>query len=432
MTAPRHPRPSLILCACLLAGACVDSSLPGDDGGGGFPPPVDPPTIDVMPPEWTTLPGKTQTFSAIDPVSNQPLIWTAPGELSVVDQTSHSITLKSGKAKGTFELLVQSSVDPEVVGKAKVRVKGFGYSGTFTKVPGLAADQPMADVEVTRGTGPESDRRVFLATYELATGVSEVGVWDAGFTTQLASSPVAHFNPVQRPRLAADAHGNAYWIEQYFDPALMDRARAIQRLAADGTLTSLEWTPADLGGWQLVPGTDVACDDAGALYFLAEDGLANWVLRFADPFTAGALPEPVAPLAATGPQVRLAVDAEGRLLVAVDAGLERWTLPPGGAGVIVERLGDLDAAPVDLDADAQGNLYALFDTRVEVLDGDANELAALTKAEVGLPSKIPFEHLLGLGVDGEGDLRLVDDPLVDDPLLGASKLRTYALDVQQP
>jgi hypothetical protein len=432
MTLRSRPRPFSVLLGGLLAAACVDSSLPGDDGGGGFPPPTDTPTIDVLPAAWKTLPGRSQTFTAIDPVSNQPLVWSAPPELYVLDVQSHAITLGSGLPKGTFELHVASSVDPEVVGVAKIQVVPFGFSGTYTLMPGTAAEQPLADVAVTRGLVSKSERRVFLAVYDPVADASEVSVWDAGFTTLLDSVPDQHFNHVQRPRVAADAQGRVFWIEQYFDSVVGDRARGIVRRDVDGTLDTFEWTPAVAGGLQLVPGTDLACDDEGTLYFLAELGGANHVVRFDDPFAAGTLPVLVAPLAATGPQVQLAVDVQGRLLVAIDAQLERWTMPPGGSGVQVERLPDFGGAPRDLDVDAFGLLYAIFATRVDVLDDAAHVVGSLSKAEVGLPAKVPFEHLLGLGVHGEGDLRLVDDPVVDDPQLGASSLRTYALDVQEP
>ena len=431
MTAPTSLRLPLALMAGLLAGACVDSSLPGD-GGGGFPPPTGTPTIDVSPPEWTTLPGRSQVFTAIDPVSNQPLVWTAPDELFVLDVGSYAITLGSGKPKGTFELHVASSVDPEVVGVAKITVVPYGYSGTFALVPGMAAAQPQADVAATRGDAPAGERRVFLALYDPDAGTNSVGVWDAGFTTLLDSVSGLHFNPAQKPRVAADALGRVFWIEQWYDPSAASRMRELVRRNVDGTLERFTWTPAATGGLQLVPGTDLACDDDGTLYFLAEDGVSNLVVRFADPFAAGALPEVVAPLAAAGPQVQLAVDAQGRLLVAVDAALERWTLPPGGAGVEVEALADLGASPTDLDADALGGVYALFAKRVDVLDDAGHVVGSLAKASVGLPAKVPFEHLLGLGVDAQGNLRLADDPLVDDPQLGPSSLRTYALDVQGP
>ncbi|HVS17310.1 MAG TPA: hypothetical protein VMT18_01830, partial [Planctomycetota bacterium] len=381
---------------------------------------------------WKTLPGRSQTFTAIDPVSNQPLIWSAPPELFVLGVESHAITLGSGLPKGTFELHVASSVDPDVVGVAEIEVVPFGFSGTLLSLPGTAAEQPLADVAVTRGTLPSPERRVFLAVYDPVADASEVSVWDAGFTTLLDTVPDQNFNLVQRPRVVADAQSRAFWIEQYFDAVLVDRARGIVRRNVDGTLDTFEWTPAVTGGLQLVPGTDLACDDDGRLYFLAEFGAANYVVRFDDPFAAGTLPVLVAPLAATGPEVQLAVDAQGRLLVAIDAQLERWTLPPGGSGVEVERLADLGAAPRDLDVDGFGLMYAIFATRVDVLDDAAQVVGSLSKAQVGLPAKVPFENLLGLGVDGEGNLRLADDPLVDDPQLGASALRIYALDVQGP
>ena len=161
------------------------------------------------------------------------------------------------------------------------------------------------------------------------------------------------------------------------------------------------------------------------------DQVSNAVARFVDPFGAPSLPEVLAPLAEAGPKVQLAVDAQGRLLVARDTRLERWSVLPAG-GVEIDFLADLDAAPADLDADADGTLYALLDTELDVLDGQGQVVAVIEAGQVGLPAKVPFERLQGLGVDGDGNLRLSDDPLADDPALGAVALRTFALDVQSP
>jgi hypothetical protein len=430
MKSTNVPRLASALLGCALASACVDSSLP-PDGGGGFPPPPDPQTIDVLPAQWTTVPGKSQTFQATDPVSNAPLIWTAPPQLSVIAVESHSITLGSGQAKGLFQLHVASSVDPEVVGLAEIRVVPFGFSGTLGGLAGNAAHVPLADVAVTRGKGPTAQRRVFLALYDPAAASNAVLVWDHDFANELSALTGLHFNTAQRPRVAADAHGRAFWIEQYYDAVSGERARRLVRLGAAGELDVFEWTPAATGGLQLVAGTDLACDDDGTLFFLADDGLANVVVRFVDPFAAGALPQVLAPLAAAGPEVQLAVDAQGRLLVALDAALARWTIAPSGA-VEIEPLADLGASPVDLDTDADGTLYVLFDTELDVLDGQGAVVATLQQAQVGLAAKVPFEHLQGLGVDGDGNLRIADDPLADDAQLGATSLRTFALDVQQP
>lgn len=418
------------LLGCTLVTACVDSSLSPDDGG-GFPPPPDPQTIDVLPPTWTTVPGKSQTFQATDPLSNAPLVWTAPPELSVVAVGSHSITLGSGQPKGLFELKVQSSVDPLVVGSAVIRVVPFFFTGTLGGLAGNASNLPLADVAVTRGKGPTAERRVFLALYDPAAGTNAVLVWDHDFALELDALTGLNFNEAQRPRVAADALGRAFWIEQYYDPIVGERARRLVRLGAGGALDFFEWTSASTDGLQLVPGTDLACDDAGTLFFLGNDGLSNVVVRFVDPFAAGALPQVLAPLAVAGPQVQLALDAQGRLLVALDAVLERWTIAPSGE-VEVEFLANLGAAPIDLDTDADGTLYALFDTELDVLDGQGALVATLQQAQVGLPAKVPFEHLQGLGVDGDGNLRIADDPLADDAQLGATSLRTFALDVQQP
>lgn len=418
------------LLACALGSACVDSSVPADDGNGGFPPPNEPATIDVLPAHWETVPGKSKSFQATDPVSNAPLIWSAPPELSVIALESHSITLGSGQPEGLFELHVQSSVDPEVVGKATIQVVPFDFTGTLGGLTGSAAHVPLADVAVSRGTGPGAQGSVFLALYDEASASNLVHVFAHDFSGPIATVPDCHFNPAQRPRIAADAQARAFWIEQYYDASAAERTRALVRLNADGSLDTFDWTPDATGGLQLVVGTDLACADDGTLYFLAEDGLANHVVRFADPFAAGALPQVLAPIAAAGSQVQLAVDVEGRLLVALDGQLERWTIQPSGE-VEVEPLADLGAAPVDLDSDADGTLYVLFDTELDVLDGQGQVVATLQAAEVGMAAGVPFEHLQGLGIDGAGNLRIADDPLLDDAALGLSSLRTFALDVQQ-
>lgn len=429
MRATRTSRRTWALLVGALLASCVDSSLPDD--GGGFPPPPDPPTIDVVPPTWKTVPGKTQTFQAIDPVSNQPLLWTPPAGLSVIEIESHSITLGSGQKKGQFQLGVRSSVDPEVVGSAAIEVVPFGFSGTLGGQAGNAAHVPYSDVAVTRGEGALAERRVFLALYDATSGRNEVQVWDHDFALLLDVHVDAHFNPAQRPRVAADAQGRAFWIEQYYDAASGQRAKRLVRRSVSGALDVFEWTAAATGGLDLVVGSDLACDDDGVLYLMTSDGFSNSVARFADPFGAPAPPEVLAPLAAAGPQVQLAVDAQGRLLVARDTQLERWSVLPAG-GLAIEFLADLGAAPADLDADADGTLYALLDTELDVLDGLGQVVAVIAAGQVGLPEKVPFEHLQGLGVDGDGNLRLSDDPLADDPALGAVALRTFALDVQLP
>jgi hypothetical protein len=426
------PQSVPFLLVCALAGACVDSSASGDDGNGGFPPPSEPATIDVLPAHWDTVPGKSKSFQATDPVSNAPLIWTAPPELSVIALESHSITLGSGQPEGLFELLVQSSVDPEVVGKATIQVVPFGFTGTLGGLAGNASHVPYADVAVSRGTGPgaQAQGSVFLALYDEASASNLVHVFAHDFGTPIATVSDCHFNPAQRPRIAADAQGRAFWVEQYYDASAAERSRALKRLNADGSLETFDWTPDATGGLQLVVGTDLACADDGTLYFLAEDGLANHVVRFADPFAAGTQPQVLAPIAAAGSQVQLAVDAQGRLLVALDGQLERWTILPAGE-VEVEPLTDLGAAPSDLDTDADGTLYVLFDTELDVLDAQGQVVATLQAAEVGMAAGVPFEHLQGLGIDGAGNLRIADDPLADDAGLGQSSLRTFALDVQQ-
>jgi hypothetical protein len=297
-------------------------------------------------------------------------------------------------------------------------------------LPGDAAHLPLADVAVSRGAGPGAQGSVFLALYDPAGGSNLVHVYAHDFGGPLATVPDCHFNPAQRPRIAADAQGRAFWIEQYYDAGAGERTRGIVRRNADGTLDVFEWTPAATGGLQLVVGTDIACDDAGALYFLASDGFQNGIVRFADPFAPPAQPQWIAPLAAAGPQVQLAVDAAGRLLVALDAALERWTVDPSGT-VEVESLATLGASPADLDVDADGTLYALFDTELAVLDAQGEVVATLQAAEVGLADEVPFEHLLGLGIDAAGNLRIADDPLADDAALGTASLRTFALDVQE-
>jgi hypothetical protein len=289
---------------------------------------------------------------------------------------------------------------------------------------------PFADVAVSKGAGPGAQGSVFLALYDEASGSNVVHVYAHDFSGPIASAPDCHFNPAQRPRIAADAQGRAFWIEQYYDATAGERTRGLVRMASDGTLDVFDWTPDVTGGLQLVVGTDLACAEDGTLYFLAEDGLANHLVRFVDPFAAGALPEVLAPIAAAGPQVQLAVDVEGRLLVALDGQLERWTIQPSGE-VEVEPLADLGAAPMDLDSDADGTLYVLFDTELDVLDGQGKVVATLQAAEVGLVAGVPFEHLQGLGIDAAGNLRIADDPLADDAALGLTSLRTFSLDVQQ-
>lgn len=417
-----------LLVGALLA-SCVDSSLPPDDGG-GFPPPPDPPTIDVLPPTWKTVPGKVMTFQATDPVSNKPLLWTPPAGLSVISVESHSITLGSGAAKGQFVLGVRSSVDSKVEGSAAIQVVPFGFSGTLGGLAGNAAHQPLSDVAVTRGKGPLAQRRTFLALYDTTAGQNVVQVWDHDFEVLLDASASAQFNPAQRPRVTADALGRAYWLEQFYDPATGQRSRRLVRRAADGTLAGFEWTTAT-GGLEPAVGTDLACDDDGVLFLMASDGFSNVLVRFVDPFASGAAPEILGPLAAAGSQVQLAVDAQGRLLVARGSLLERWTITSTG-DVEVDFLTGLGAAPIDLDVDVDGTLYVLFETELDVLDGQGQVVATLPAAQVGLPQKVPFEQLQGLGVDGDGNLRLSDDPLVDDPALGATALRSFALDVQVP
>lgn len=424
------PRSASALLLCVLASACVDSSVPPDDDG-GFPPPDEPATIDVLPPQWKTVPGKSKTFEATDPVSSAPLIWTAPPELSVIALEDHAITLGSGQPQGLFELHVQSSVDSKVVGKATIQVVPFEFIGTVGGISGDASQVPYADVAVSPGAGPGALGSVFLALYDEASAQNLVHVYGHDFSRPIATVPDRNFNPAQRPRIAADAQGRAFWVEQYYDADAGERTRGLVRRSADGTLDVFDWTPEATGGLQLVVGTDLACAGDGTLYVLAEDGLANHVVRFADPFAAGALPQALAPIAAAGPQVQLAVDPEGRLLVAIDAALERWTIQPSGE-VEVEPLADLGAAPMDLDTDADGTLYVLFDTALDVLDAQGAVVATLQAAEVGLSAAVPFEHLQGLGVDGAGNLRIADDPLVDDAALGLSSLRTFALDVQAP
>jgi hypothetical protein len=284
---------------------------------------------------------------------------------------------------------------------------------------------------VTRGEGPESERRVFLALYDPLSRLSEVSVWDHACAAQLEVHPDQNFNPAQRPRVTADALGRAYWIEQYFNTTIRDRDFGILRRNVDGSIQRFDWTPDATGGLELVAGTDVACDDEGNLYFMAHNDLANLVVRFGDMFSPGVLPEVLGPLASAGLSVQLAVEAEGRLLVADGAILSRWSLPSTG-GLEVDVLADLGASPSDLDVDPDGTIYASFDTHIDVLDSFGHPVDSISTAQVGLPAEVPFEHLLGLGIDGDGNMRLIDDPHREDLGLGASSVRLYALDVQAP
>ncbi len=416
----------LIALSCGALCGCVDSSIPdlGDN-------PASPGSMSLSPAGWNTHPAKVRSFHAFDPIApSAPVVWTVPGALKVLSLSANDLSVLSGPTLGSFELGVRSTLDPDVTGEADVKVVDFGFSFKLAQgFAGNASQQPFGDVAVSRAmsSGSGAPGRIFVAYHDAATLESSVRTFDPDFETEvLAPVTSLAFHPLQPPRITADAQGNAYWIEQFFRHPV--RHRRVSQLALDGTLSTFDHDPALFGGLELCLGTDIASNDQGDLYVMATLGGQCLLCRLEGVFSPAPQATILGPILGSALDVELAVDSQGRLLVAIVDQLFRWTPLPGG-NASIEFLADLPGDASDIEADAEGVLYATLEQELIVLDLLGDPAASITTFQ--LPGGIPagFQQLLGLGVDTQGNLRLLDDPLSDDPNLGVFAALKYAVDV---
>jgi hypothetical protein len=243
--------------------------------------------------------------------------------------------------------------------------------------------------------------------YDLNPAIGAPGFFDPGFSVQ------------NTPRIAADGSGNAYWIKDTGGASQIDRllvtltpgqvpsAGDVSNLAALGVLMAF--------------GTDLAADIDGNLYVINAALVGNpSLVRIRDAFGTPVV-EVVLADAFNGTNWSLAVDGEGRILMAVDGAsgpmLVR-VLPTGGMPGV--ELGSLDPSFVlqgtlmgrvtDLDVDAAGVIYV-----AESLAGTA--MVHLIDDEGAIVDQIPHDPLnpvpnlhdiLGVGVSADGSIGILD------------------------
>jgi hypothetical protein len=271
---------------------------------------------------------------------------------------------------------------------------------------------------------------VFVAYFNAATGENVVRVYAPDFETLLDEIPGRGFSNLQPPQIAVDGAGNSYWVEQFYATQDGQRIRKLVRRSPNGTLESFKLGGTQLGEVDIAVGTDIAAEQDGTIYLCAR-AVGGLLLCSFDGLFDGGTPQVrvLGALQVAPADAKFALDAEGRLLVAQADLLSRWTPEPAGPGAAVEPLPSLPEPAVDLDADAGGSIYAGLATRVLILDvfgAVTGEVAAL-ELEGGAEAHV--EHLLGLGSDALGNLRLLDDPQVDDPALGIFAARAWAVDL---
>src|SRR5688572_2420857 len=416
--------------AALLAGsapACVDSSIPSDASSN--PPPGE---LLVAPDAWSTRPAKVQVFEGSDPEDpSAQLAWAPPAAAKVLWIQGNRIALVSTGVLGDSELVAHSLAAPQKQGAAQIRIVDFGFA---TKLQlgydGSAAMHPQGDVAVAQELDADVPGQVFVAYLNGATGENVVRVYTPDFATLVDEVPGRGFSHLQPPHIAADGAGNAYWVEQFYAAQDGQRVRQITRLKPDGTLNVFKLDATQFGGLDVAVGTDIAAAVDGALYLCARGAGSVLLCAFEGLFDGGTPAAHVLGALQVSPsEARLAVDSEGRLLVAQSHLLSRWTPDPDGLGAAIEPLPSLPEPAVDLDADAGGTIYAGLATRVWILDvfGTPTAELALLELEGGLVAEV--EQLLGLGCDAQGNLRLLDDPRADDPALGIFAARAYAVDL---
>ncbi len=413
----KHAAPSVLASVALLAAACVDSSLPSGDSI-------------VSPSVWNTHPGKVQTFVAQDP--NAPgaaFTWTVPLGLTPLAQTPDSITLLSTLALGNYALQAESNAGTGTLGQAEVGVVDFSFSFKLAQgYTGDAAHEPLGDVAVVQATTPAPLGTAWVAYANPSTGEGFVKLYQSNFLTEVpGSSFPAVFDLQHPPQIAVDGQGIAYWIEspngQTFTLRRADAGGLLSPLALNGFL-----------GLTPLLGTDMAASDDGDLYFecLTVTGSLG-LFHFTDVFGAA----PAASLVIDSSpftDARLAIDPQDRILLADnEAGdllrITEGVLPP-------ENLGNFIDTFADVDADLEGAIYLCTIKEVIVLDTLGGVVLTLQQAQVpdinGQPVNVPFELLLGCGVTGKGNLRVVDGALTNIPNLpiGTTATRNFAIDLQ--
>ncbi len=409
----------------MLAG-CVDSSIPDPGSGPGAPAG----SMSLTPAAWNTHPAKVKSFHGVDPAHpGAPVAWTVPSSLKVLSLTANHVSVLSGPTLGSFELGVRSTIDPAVKGDAEVRVVDFGFSFKLAQgYAGSASAHPLGDVAISRAAASGAGAgRIFVAYFDSDTLESSVRAFAPDFESEVLP-PVTSlaFHALQPPRITADAQGNAYWIEQFYREP--ERHRRLSRLALDGALSTFDHDPALIAGLEPCLGTDIAADDAGALYILANQASQPVVCRLEGLFTATPQAVVLGPILGDPAEAELAVDDQGRLLVASAGQLTRWT-PKAGGGTSIELLGFLPGEARDLDADAEGVLYVALERELIVLDLLGDPVASISTFELPGGIQTGFQGLLGIGVDTQGNLRALDDPQIDDPGVGIFAALRYAIDV---
>ncbi len=413
----KHAAPPVLLSAALLAAACVDSSIPQGDSI-------------VSPAVWNTLPGKLQTFVAQDPKApGAAFTWTVPPGLTELTQNADSITVISTLALGNFALQADSNAGTGTQGAAEIGVVDFSFGFKLAQgFTGDAGHETLGDVVVVQANTPAPLGTAWVAYANTNTGDSFVKLYQSNFQTEVpGSSFPAVFDLQHPPQITADGQGIAYWIE-----SPNGQIFRLRRADAGGLL------PPDLplnGFLGLTPllGTDIAASDDGDLYFecFAATGSLG-LYHFTDVFGTA----PAATLVIdTSPftDARLAVDPQDRVLLADNEGgdllrITEGVLPP-------DVLGNFADAFADVDVDLEGAIYVCTIKEVIVIDTLGGVVLQLQQAQVpdinGQPVDVPFELLLGCGVTGKGNLRVIDGALTDVPNLpiGTTATRNFVIDL---
>ena len=413
----------------LLASACVDSSKDPQPN----PPP--PGALPITPGAWSARPAKVEVFEAFDPdFPAAPVVWDPPAETKVLWVEPNQIALVTTAALGSYALEAASAQQPDVTGAAPIQIVDFGFSTKLAQgFFGLASMTPFGDIAVSKWLNPAPTGNIFVAYFNPDTAENVVRVFSPDFATLLDEIQGLGFNRIQPPQITADGLGNAYWLEQYYQPGIPPgggaRLRQITRRSANGALDVFPYAAAQFKGLELCAGTDLAADADGNLYLLLGNGNLCFICRLEGLFSGAPAAVVLGPVSAPPSQVKLAVDYRGRLLVTQLDVLSRWTPAPGGLGASIEILGQLPAPAIDLDADGGGTIYVALTQRILFLDVFGEEVYRLQDLQIVGGLSASFENILGFGVDDAGNLRVLDDPLVDDPNLGVLAARTYAIDL---
>jgi hypothetical protein len=232
-----------------------------------------------------------------------------------------------------------------------------------------------------------------------------------------------------------DGSGNGSWIT--FDTGPF--THLVSRLLNGSDLEECLVFPEQTLGIDTCPNTDLAANVVGDLYLFADsaggEGSCD-LYRIVDFFgasTAAVLVRSFIDFVADVHQI--AVDPQNRVLVSTN-------LNAGGS--LLERIigeGDTQevellaqfAFPIrDLETDGDGAVYVSFDDDFKILNPLGEVIEVIRSARVldqnGSPLTIPFDHLLGFGIDFEGNLRILDD--VQIPLgLDDVAARGYTIDI---